>query len=344
VLRGVAVTGFVGLGIGATGGFALGARWPLGPNWVTKSFDYDLDAVSPYVAAYREAYDLSHPLDDAGIVITTYQDERVYHTVDACWYLFPQLHSYEVDGDTARLDSVLATTRYLLDGAETHRLHESVEDAEDGEQPELESLWFPYHFEHAPGDLDNGVPWYSGMAQGMMLSHLVRLHEVTGETEWLETAHLVFNSFRHYRNGRAANESPWFVSYVDDGDRRFTTFEEYPSRDPGQLSHVVNGNLYAAWGVFDYLRTTGDRYARTILDRALASLLESFSDYRAIGSGSMYGLTPWSYLTWGNPGSYHDGVTTQLRRTGTITGDERFGRQADALEADAEAAQARADG
>lgn len=230
-----------------------------------------------------------------------------------------------------RLDSVLATTRYLLHGAERHSLPESVDD----EEPGAESLWFPYHFEHSPGG--NGVPWYSGMAQGMMLSHMVRMHEVTGEGTWLETAHLIFNSFRHYRDQEAENSAPWFVSFHDEGDRRFTTFEEYPSSDPGQTSHVVNGNIYAIWGVYDYLRATEDRYARTLLSRALATLQESFDSYRVAGQPSLYGMTPWSYTTWSNPDGYHRGVTTQLRRTAALSQSATFEEQADILEADIEA-------
>lgn len=316
---------------------------------MTRDFRYDLESASPYVLSYRGAYEPTESVDDEGIVISKYEGERVYHPANACWYLFPQLHSYEVDGDPARFESVLATTRFLLDGAQIHHLHETVEDAENedaknGNEAEIESLWFPYHFRHDPGELNNGVPWYSGMAQGMMLSHLVRMYEVTGGSEWMENAHLVFNSFRHYRDGRARNQNPWFVSFIDDGERRYTYFEEYPSRDPGQLSHVVNGNVYAMWGVFDYLRLTGDNYAERILDRALASLLEAFGDYRAAGHSSMYGLTPWSYLTWGNPENYHDGVATQLRRTAKITGDDQFAAQADTLEADKIEAEERSGG
>lgn len=335
-MRGMAAIGAVGLLGGAAGGFVLGDAWPIGPNWVTKSFDYDFNQPSPFVLSYNGPYEPEKPVDDDGIVITKYHGERVYHPVDACWYLFPQLHSFEIDQDPERFDSILKTTIHLLDGAETHRIAETNEDAQEGNLPDQESLWFPYNFEHSPGGLENGLPWYSGMAQGMMLSHLIRMYEVTQDPQWLDQAHLVFNSFRHYRNGRSPNSNPWFVSFIDRGDRRFTTFEEYPSNNPGQISHIVNGNIYSIWGVFDYLRLTEDRYARKILDRSLATLLEGFDDYQASGRPSMYGQTPWSYLTWGNPDNYHRGVTTQLRRTAIITGDETFESQASTLEADIE--------
>ncbi|GAA1712309.1 hypothetical protein GCM10009793_07770 [Brachybacterium phenoliresistens] len=298
---------------------------------MTRSFDFDLEIGSPYVMGYRGAYEPNRPVDDDGIVITDNKGQRVYHPVDSCWYLFPELHSYEVDGDPARLHAVLATTEYLLAGAEEHQIPSQATDAPESAPT---SLWFPYHFAHAPGGLENHVPWYSGMAQGMMLSHLVRLHEVTGEDEWLDDADLVFNSFRHYRDGSQAASSPWFVSFIDRDDARYTAFEEYPSNNPGQLSSVVNGNIYAMWGVYDYLRATGDRYARRLLSRALASLAGSFPYYRAAGSTSLYGLTPWSHLTWKNPASYHRGVITQLRRTAAFSRDPQFLQQADLLALD----------
>lgn len=330
-LRGMSLAGLLGLIGGTAGGFSAGRRWPPGPQWVTQDFDFDLDLTSPYVSGYSGPYSPTKPVDDDGIVITLYKGERVYHPVDACWYLFPQLHSYEMDSSSDRLDSVLATTDHLLEGAETHRI---PSEPDDDPQSAEASLWFPYHFEHTPGDLANGVPWYSGMAQGMMLSHLVRLFEVTGNEEWRLLADQVYNSFRHYRDGAAANSMPWFVSYSDDGHRRFTYFEEYPSTDPAQLSHVVNGNVYAMWGVYDYLRISEDRHARTILSRALATLLESFAEYRASGNPSLYGTTPWSHLTWGNPENYHRGVVSMLRRTAALAQEPTFTVQADILQKD----------
>ncbi|GAA1303040.1 D-glucuronyl C5-epimerase family protein [Brachybacterium tyrofermentans] len=331
-LRGMAAVGLLGVGVGAVGGAGLASRWPLGPNWVERDLEFNLDLASPYVITYEGTYPPKKDIDSDGIVITEYAGSRVYHPVDACWYLFPQLHSYEADGDKARLESVLNTTQHLLDGAEEHELPREV-----GESKTDVSTWFPYHFEHRPGGLENGPPWYSGMAQGMMLSHLVRLYEVTGEQEWLDHAHLVFNSFRHYRNGDEANEGPWFVSFVDRDDRRFTTFEEYPSRNPDQLSSVVNGNVYAMWGVYDYLRVTEDRYAGKILGRAISSLIESFEDYRAPGNPSLYGLSPWSHVVWFNPESYHNGVVSILRRTADFCGDEQLRAQADLLAEDSSA-------
>lgn len=327
------VLALIGGAGGSAAGFVAGRKWPPGPDWVTHDYDYDLDFGSPFVTGYDRAYEPTKPVDTDGIVITEYHGERVYHPVDACWYLFPQLHSYELDGDDERMTSVRATTQYLLEGAETHQI-----PADDGPKStkEHESLWFPYHFEHSPGGLDNGVPWYSGMAQGMMLSHFVRMHEVTKEQEWADIAHLVFNSFRHYRDGRTVNDNPWFVSFIDDGSRRFTTFEEYPSRDPNQISHVVNGNLYAMWGIFDYLRMTEERYARKLLSRGLASLQERFNTYRTPAHSSLYGMTPWSYLTWSNPENYHRGVVSMLHRTADMARAPVFSDQAETLRIDIE--------
>jgi hypothetical protein len=327
-----AVGGVVaGLGAGAGAAVAVGATRTVEPEWCLRRFELDLTMASPYVVDYAGTYEPKAELDGDGIPITQYEGERVYHPVDAGWYLFPQLFSYELDGDAERLDSVLATTEYLLEGAEPHHIDPGLDG--DG-LPGDRSLWFPYHFAHTPGGLKNGVPWYSGMAQGMMLSHLLRVYEVTGKDEWLDHAHLVFNSFRHYRDGAGRNGKPWFVSFDNDGEDRFTTFEEYPSDDPHQLSHVVNGNIYAMWGVFDYLRVTEDGYARTLLCRALASLLERFDRYRVPGKPSNYGMTAWARSTWGSPENYHRGVITQLRRTAKFSGERTFAEHAALLEQD----------
>lgn len=89
-----------------------------------------------------------------------------------------------------------------------------------------------------PHSLPLGPPWYSAMAQGEGASLLVRLYDATGHERWAEAARAALDPMRRATadGGTQAQlgGGPWP--------------EEYPTR-PG--SFVLNGGLFAMWGVRD---------------------------------------------------------------------------------------------
>ena len=93
-------------------------------------------------------------------------------------------------------------------------------------------------------------PWYSALAQGQGISLLVRAHRETGQSAYLEAAQRAFLSFlNHVDEGG--------VVYVDENG--FTWFEEYIVFPP---THILNGFIWATWGVYDYFLATGDPRAQ----------------------------------------------------------------------------------
>jgi hypothetical protein len=101
------------------------------------------------------------PVNSQGVVQVKINNVVVYHPVNSAWFINQMLSSYRVTKNREYLRRAEATTRYILSG--------SFSDASG-------ATWFPYNFRHTPGNkIDMGRPWYSGMAQGMMLSTLVNL-------------------------------------------------------------------------------------------------------------------------------------------------------------------------
>jgi heparosan-N-sulfate-glucuronate 5-epimerase len=84
------------------------------------------------------------------------------------------------------------------------------------------------------------APWYSGLAQGNGVSLLVRAAKATGEKAYGDAAHAAFESI---------------LRPIDDGgvlvtdDRGDVWIEEYLVEPP---SHILNGFIWALWGVYDY--------------------------------------------------------------------------------------------
>jgi heparosan-N-sulfate-glucuronate 5-epimerase len=82
--------------------------------------------------------------------------------------------------------------------------------------------------------------WYSALAQGQGLSLLCRAHRATGDARYLDTAHAAFRSLRLDTDAGGVR-----IREGDDG-----AWLEEAVVDPP--THILNGFLWAMWGVRDY--------------------------------------------------------------------------------------------
>jgi heparosan-N-sulfate-glucuronate 5-epimerase len=121
-------------------------------------------------------------------------------------------------------------------------------------------------------------PWVSGITQGEGASLLIRLHLETGDGRYAEGARRALAPMRV--------PSPAGGVLVDVGG--LPLFEEYPT-DPPSL--VLNGEIFALWGLFDAARTGVDPDAEKRFDRGLAGLV-SIVDRYDTGHWSLYDLYP----------------------------------------------------
>ncbi|HWY17287.1 MAG TPA: D-glucuronyl C5-epimerase family protein [Solirubrobacteraceae bacterium] len=103
---------------------------------------------------------------------------------------------------------------------------------------------FPY-----PHSLPLPAPWLSAMAQGQGASLLVRLHAHTGQQRFGESAVLALRPF-----GTPAARGGVQALL---GERPFP--EEYPTQPP---SYVLNGAIFALWGLRDVAIALGEKDAR----------------------------------------------------------------------------------
>ncbi|MCU6480076.1 D-glucuronyl C5-epimerase family protein [Arthrobacter sp. A2-55] len=288
-----------------------------GPKFNHTGYELSRDGKSPYIGPHVV------PLEDISwgeigpddVLITKLHGDIVYHPVSSAWFMNQMISSYRVTREPKYLERTIATANYLVAN--------SVKD-EDG------TTWFPYLFRHDVKDLRMGVPWYSGMAQGMMVSTFVNLFEVTHDTYWKDLATSTVKSFDSAKN----QDNRWFTNIEQIDGRKFVYYEEYPALQDEHNAHVVNGHIYALYGLYDYYRMTGDKHARWLFDVGATSIRDSFGAYRNPGMPSWYAATYFGRKTWGAPGFYHIGVTAQLRTLGDITGDAQFMEQANLLEAD----------
>lgn len=241
--------------------------------------------------------------DDEGVAGSARENRVMDGPVVNAGILLTRLDAYVVSGDQVYLDlAIRHAERLALIG------HESGG-----------AIYFPYMYEwnlHAFHDFDMEVPWFSGMAQGYMLSAYSRLYEVTGLERYLDLAIKTFNSFL-----RLPGEDEYWTIDLEEG--QYLWFEEY-ARNNGPSDRAFNGHMYATWGLHDYWMATGDERAVAIVDGGLTAILHFLDKWRAPGWQSFYCLTHRERTA-----SYHAVHTEQLAYVYSITGAPIFLQLAD---------------
>jgi heparosan-N-sulfate-glucuronate 5-epimerase len=163
------------------------------------------------------------------------------------------------------------------------------------------------------------APWYSALAQGQGISLLVRAYRETGTAAYLEAAQRAFTSFL-----KSTTEGG--VTFTD--ARGNLWFEEYMVSPP---THILNGFIWAAWGIHDYFLATQSNVARDLFARAALTLRENLDRYD-LGFWSLYEHSGTLIPMIASP-FYHRLHVVQLRVMHRLTGDEIFARVADKWEA-----------
>jgi hypothetical protein len=152
-------------------------------------------------------------------------------------------------------------------------------------------------------------PWLSAMAQGQAASLLLRVYVETGRGELAESALLAMRPFE-----RSA-EQGGVTSTV--GTRLFA--EEYPTV-PG--SHVLNGAVFALWGVRDVAETLNEPFVRRLHDDLLEGLVATLPQFD-LGNWSRYDLHPQPPVNVASS-FYHHLHISQLQALAGLYGDPVF--------------------
>lgn len=205
------------------------------------------------------------------------------------------------------LEAALAAGRYLVgiqepDGSWIHR------------EP------FPHTFPLAP-------PWASGITQGQGASLLVRLHAAAGEPDIAAAAKLAL--------------LPLFTPQAEGGVRGelggLPWPEEYPTTPQ---SHVLNGAIFALWGIRDVAVGLASEDASEQFERGLDSLSLNLHRFDT-GTWSLYSLFPHPISNRASS-FYHDLHVNQLTAMQMLAPRPEFERMRDRWAAYAGSRSARA--
>ncbi|MGN6318229.1 D-glucuronyl C5-epimerase family protein [Trinickia sp.] len=121
------------------------------------------------------------------------------------------------------------------------------------------------------------APWISALTQSVAISTLLRAYQYTGNQRYKNAATAAFR---------------WLTVPVNRGGLRSTDIgtwlEEYPTQDSKMKNgHVLNGNIWALFGVWDYYRVTRDSKAKALFDAGVQAIKRNM-DWFDLGYWSVY--------------------------------------------------------
>ena len=135
------------------------------------------------------------------------------------------------------------------------------------------------------------APWYSGLAQGQGISLLSRVYELTGNKLYLDTLKKAFIPL-------TVDVSQGGTVSVD--EKGYKWIEEYIVQLP---THVLNGFLWALFGVYDYYLFTGKNEVKRLFDSFVDTIKKNLQRYDT-GFWSLYDLSSSEDLNLASP-FYH---------------------------------------
>jgi len=167
------------------------------------------------------------------------------------------------------------------------------------------------------------------MAQGQAVSLSIWMFQITRDPQYLELARRFLLPLLDICDEKSFYKP--CVTFIDANQNLW--LEEYAGDVPPMK--VINGHIFALWGIYDYWANTGDSRSFKILNQGIDTLETQFQNFRCKGCISYYGLR-----IQNNPRAqdlkYHQVVTKQLRILSEMSGDSRLREMSEILKSDQE--------
>lgn len=260
-----------------------------------------VNELGEYYMRFTEKADYPGPYDSAGVPQLDYHGDigRQYNPIAIAQYGLGNYNVFGRNADEARRKKFFIAADWLMSHLETNSFGVPV---------------WNHNFDWEYRDTLK-APWYSGLAQGQGISVLLRAHKESGETKYLDAARRALSSFFHPISAGG-------VTFTDEASDLW--FEEYIVSPP---THILNGFIWAVWGVYDYFLATQNHDAHNLFLRAVQTLIHNLERYD-LGFWSLYEQSGTRLPMVASP-FYHRLHIVQLRIMHRVTGEHVFARVAD---------------
>jgi heparosan-N-sulfate-glucuronate 5-epimerase len=258
-------------------------------------------SLGEYYMPFLEKADYSGPHDPQGVPLLDYRGSlgRQYNPIAIAQFGLGNYNLFCRTGQEQRRRKFLLVADWLVANLETNRAGLRV---------------WNHHFDWEYRTTLR-APWQSALAQSQGISVLVRAFDETGDGMYLEAAALAFEALQVETSGGG-------MVHVD--ERGDPWLEEYIVSPP---THILNGFMWAIWGVYDYWLATGRQAARKLFAATVTTLKRNLEKYDA-GFWSLYELAG-TRLKMLASHFYHHLHITQLGVLHKLTADDLFARYAE---------------
>jgi hypothetical protein len=254
-----------------------------------------------YFMCFRQKADYPGPFDAAGVPLLDYRGTigRQYNPIAVAQYGLARFNRWCATYDAGDRRAWNTAASWLAAGSRVNA---------HGVRVWVHQFDWPYR-------QILKAPWYSGLAQGNGVSLLVRAARASGDAALAAAAHDAFESFR-----RPITEGGVVVT----DDRGHLWIEEYLVDPP---SHILNGFIWASWGVYDYAVWSGRREAFGVWERCVETMAARLHEFDT-GWWSLYETPHRGRRMLASP-YYHRLHITQLQVLHRLTGLAVFADYAD---------------
>ncbi len=255
-----------------------------------------LDRLGEYYMNFVGKADYAGHYDDSGIPMLDYHGQvgLQYNPIAIAQYGLGNYNLFIQEKSEGRRKKFLVAADWLVANLEQN----------------AHGVWvWNHHFDWEYRDTLK-APWYSGLAQGQGISLLVRAHSATQNSQYDEAARRAFESFQ-----RSVEQGG--VLFTD--SRGDVWIEEYLVDPP---THILNGMIWALWGVRDYFLATGDPSAQQLFNYGVHTLIRNLASYD-LGFWSLYEQSGTRLKMVASP-FYHRLHIVQLRIMHRLTGAAIF--------------------
>lgn len=257
-----------------------------------------------YYMGFESKADYRSHYDSNGVPMLDYRGRigRQYNPIAIAQWGLGNYNLYCRSAEATRKEKVVKAATWLRDHLEQNS----------------SGLWVWHHYFDWEYRDTLRSPWYSGLAQGQGISLLLRAYREIAAPEFLHAAQRAFASF-------LIPVSDGGVTFTD--ERGDIWFEEYIVSPP---THILNGFIWASWGVYDYFLATGDPTAQSLFQQSVQTLLRNLDRYD-LGFWSLYEQSGTRLKMVASP-FYHQLHIVQLRVLYRLTGEQPFIRLAERWE------------
>ena len=204
-----------------------------------------------------------YQFDAAGVPLSRFhkKPDWKHNPITVCQYGLHHYNRYLGNQSDKSREIFLTQANWLVDHAD---------EVEHG------AIVWKYQFDILSHNIT--APWVSGMAQGQALSVLLRAFQLTNDKRYLSPVKGAWSIFH------IPVTDGGVISYFPDGK---PIIEEYPS--PDQLVGVLNGFIFAIFGIYDYALFTDEKSDYQFCSQFIDSLAHNLHRYDC-GFWSYYDL------------------------------------------------------